>query len=264
VCMQVLFPAESGYRRLFSSSPTNSYAIITMDFGHGTVLWKLRNEALQFNEFSTTKLWVYILNKCLFTNPDYVVSSEEPPSKHESLKRIGIMVEQYDCDNDVFELKILLLAENNHDLATASIITTLEQQIHSRCREFLEVSKREAVWAVSAYGPYARLWLCSKADMYSVYPRDKQKNSRDLYRDIKYHSEAFLQYFSAISDIHLPKVDSVQMVHDYIDEDVVMASEVPGPLSHANPEFITEDSGVGPSTASGSTEIGPQLQSHCP
>lgn len=161
------------------------------------VLTKLYDDALRLPEFATKKLWTYIFNKIVFFDPQWIVGTEQPPTEYESLARIDVVVELFQNSS----LSVVLIAEKKRGKANPSTIKSLEGQVYDRCKEYLQASDRDAVWAITCFGPNFRLWLCRRTrhSLKAVYP-DVNSGSREAYCDVMKNWDDFLWYCNLIKE----------------------------------------------------------------
>ena len=124
-----------------------------MDFSYGSVLWKLRNETLQFPEFPTKKLWQHMISRYMLLGPEWVTRSEQAASKYQNLRRLDLMTEYYNVSSTGFDLEVFVFSEKKKAKAGPNDTLDAEKQALSRGKEFLLASDRFAVRVITVFGP---------------------------------------------------------------------------------------------------------------
>lgn len=182
-----------------------------MSFQRGSVYEALRDNANHRSEAETAKFWVHYLRSKVFTNPDvWIVSQEQHPRPYDDLRKIDIQVDYYNTSVPV--LNVFSVGEAKSGKAGHREILNVEQQAFNRSNEVLEHTEREAVWAMTFYGSRARLWACcrGKRHLEPVYPLDKERGKKELYKDIKHHEDAILKRFEYLMQFPTPTAFTVQ------------------------------------------------------
>lgn len=165
-----------------------------MDISTNNVLRRLRHDAIRHDEWATKKLWRYVLGELVFFSPHWMVSTEQPPV-YNSLRRIDIIVE--DVNTVSGGAGILLVVEAKKGRASLGDIAEVETQAFTACMEYIIENGRKSVWAMTCFGPEARLWACYRNTtlLDPFFPREVGAGERSAYVDIKGSEESFTHAF---------------------------------------------------------------------
>lgn len=196
-----------------------------MSFAAGSIYATLRENANHRSEAETAKFWLHYLQFQVFTDPNmWIVSQEQPPQPYDTQRRIDFLVEYYDTSR---VLNIFSVGEAKSGKAGRSEILTVEQQAFDRSHEVLRSTDRDAVWAMTFYGARARLWACrrGKQQLDPVYPLDRERGKKDLYRDIKHHEGDFLKIFGHMMLFPMPVASTVGSFLSWVAGEATMVDD---------------------------------------
>ena len=149
-------------------------------FNMNPILQDLARDANTYDEWATKRFWMYVLDKLVFTSPNWMVSSEQPPTRmHGNLRRVDLIVERLDED-----ITILFLEAKKHN-AEVNDVADVEHQAFTACTEYLLNNNRRTVWAMTCVGTKARFWAQSLDTDYltPVLPTDPHLGNIQSYID---------------------------------------------------------------------------------
>lgn len=160
----------------------------------GSTSWCLRYDAEHGKKHATKHLWTYLLNKYIFPGEEWVVSTGKPPARHEDLHRSDILVEH--CQDS--ELHVFLVCQKHCGPVDSKVISDMERKAYKRSMAYLMASGRDAVWALTCWGPFFRIWVCRRhgpSHLEPFYPQWRRGHSPGAYLDIKYATAEFHECF---------------------------------------------------------------------
>ncbi|KAI1265981.1 hypothetical protein F5Y18DRAFT_34188 [Xylariaceae sp. FL1019] len=154
---------------------------------------KLWNDAQIHPEWATTRLWEYIFNHNVFTEEDWVVASQQPPThKPGDLRRVDIVVEK--IDNDARTVGTLLFVEAKRASASLSDIDQVEYQAFTAACAYSITNEVENIWAMTCVGSKARIWIFQQNAIYMTpfVPKGEGLSAKHEYLEIDTHGETIL------------------------------------------------------------------------
>jgi hypothetical protein len=181
--------------------------------------WQLlqrREEALRLGDYATTKFWQRVFNKHIFNGDQWDVFSQQPPTPT-SQRPNNLVIEGWGIRAQESHSH-LLIVELKHGLATPKDTEEVQNQALNACAEHARHTNRETLWAMTCFGPNARLWAYSTLAPHLVgfYPKGGNSNiadddsalrSRSLHLDICEKKVGFLDAFRHIKQNPDPSPD---------------------------------------------------------
>ncbi|KAE8442168.1 hypothetical protein EG329_003756 [Mollisiaceae sp. DMI_Dod_QoI] len=152
---------------------------------------KLWADAQTRPEWASTKFWEYIFSHNIFDGPEWVVSSQQPPTYDDGdLRRIDLVVENIDENANS---AALMFMEAKRASATLDLVLEVEYQAFTACCAALYATGRESIWAMTCVGTRAKLWAYRRDDDYltQFYPLSDNLSEKDEY--VEYSSEVLTQ-----------------------------------------------------------------------
>lgn len=171
------------------------------------LLRDLYNDASVHDEWATTKLWEYLFNKKYFSDDEWIVASQQPPSRaYPSLRRVDLIIQYHPLGNRVWETVLFLEAKRN--AARETDIAECETQAWRAGLEIHSTEGQRPVWFMTAIGPTFRVWIYDPAtDLpVPVLPGCLGIDHEDDYLDIDNaeNSKALREAFRSIKRHHIP------------------------------------------------------------
>ena len=168
-----------------------------MSISQNPMVKELRQEALRFDEYATTAYWEHIFNKYIFEGDSWSVASQQPPAPG-SQRRMDLLVKGL-VAKGVFSYLLVVKAKSGP--ATPSDIETVEFQALYDCMEHLAYSQREKMWAMTCFGPRARLWAFQEGQEHltQLFPVGNSLAERSEYADFAEEEDNFVKAFRLIA-----------------------------------------------------------------
>ncbi|KAI1159002.1 hypothetical protein F5B18DRAFT_638783 [Nemania serpens] len=130
-------------------------------------LQRLWNDAQQHPEWATTRLWEYIFNRVVFTESNWVVSSQQPPTHQPGeLRRVDLVVEEIDTQAQT--IGTLLFVEAKRANASPRDIEEVEYQAFTAACAYYVETGVESLWTMTCVGSRARLWIFHEKSTYLI------------------------------------------------------------------------------------------------
>ncbi|AEO59481.1 hypothetical protein MYCTH_2063233 [Thermothelomyces thermophilus ATCC 42464] len=123
-------------------------------------LARLWQDAQTHPEWATTRLWEYLFNHIVFTDDNFIVSSQQPPTHQPGeLRRVDLVIEK--MDSTATTIGTLLFLEAKRASASRTDIEEVEYQAFTAaCAYYIETGL-EPIWTMTCVGSAARLWIFS-------------------------------------------------------------------------------------------------------
>lgn len=169
----------------------------------------LYNDAQVRDEYATTRLWEYLLNKKYFYQQEWILSSQQPPSYAlRSLRRVDLVIEHHNL-NRREDRKVVVFVEGKKHGAVNDDIVTCEGQLFGAAAEMTTAERKQPVWLMSVIGTRFQLMIYDPASMFTVpfLPGCfALVESVSSYLDIddRQHSNALHGAFRYIRNNHIP------------------------------------------------------------
>ncbi|KAI9730330.1 MAG: hypothetical protein M1818_008233 [Claussenomyces sp. TS43310] len=113
-------------------------------------------EAQTKPEWATTLFWEYVLKEQFFSGRDWTISSQQPPTNEASdLRRVDLRIQRWNNKR----WNTILFFEAKKQNCSQAEIDTLEGQAYEACVSHMRYTGREEMYAVTAIGTSARLWV---------------------------------------------------------------------------------------------------------
>ncbi|KAI0154772.1 hypothetical protein GGR57DRAFT_95865 [Xylariaceae sp. FL1272] len=150
-------------------------------------LWK---DAQEHMEWATTRLWEHIFNRLVFTEENWVVSSQQPPTHEPSdRRRVDLVVEQ--IDEQGRKVGTLLFVEAKRANASITEIQEAEYQAFTAACAYHIETNVKSLWAMTCVGSKARIWIFSERIDYLMpyVPQGDELSAIHEYLEISTHGE---------------------------------------------------------------------------
>ncbi|KAF5002971.1 hypothetical protein FDECE_10444 [Fusarium decemcellulare] len=127
-----------------------------MSISQDTHILSLRDDAIQFGGYATTKFWGRVFNRHIFKGEQWNISTYQPPAPMSQM-RINVLVERWGVSNQEASSYLLVIGANL-GRATPGDIQEVESQAMKACIEHGQYTNRGTLWVMTCFGPEARLW----------------------------------------------------------------------------------------------------------
>ncbi|KAI1192267.1 hypothetical protein F5B17DRAFT_5554 [Nemania serpens] len=136
---------------------------ILVDWG----IQRLWDDAQQHPEWATTRLWGYIFNRVVFTESNWIVSSQQPPTHQPGdLRRVDLVVEEIDTHAQT--VGTLLFVQAKRANASSTDIEEVEYQAFTAACAYSIETKVKSLWIMTCVGSKARLWAFREETIYLI------------------------------------------------------------------------------------------------
>lgn len=168
---------------------------------------RFAREALTLDEWAMKRFWRRVFEKHVFFEPEWDVSTEQPPRLHGTQRRVDIAIELTINNIPTF----IAFVELKKGKAEPQDIAEVESQAFSACFEYyVENRHRTRLWAMTCYGTSIRIWIFdSRFDMLDpYYPAQEDVGERMYYVDFRDDELAIMQVLEYIKENPEPPSDS--------------------------------------------------------
>ena len=161
-------------------------------------------------ECSTTSLWEYYFNRVAFSEPIWIVSSQQPQVEF-TRERVDIVVEGRIHASR--EVSTLLFFEAKKQSATGIELETAETDTYKKAIDYLTYYKFDSVYTMTCFGTYYRLWVLFVNDDYMTdfYPIGAGLSDKTEYLELSTSREELAKAFDFIKMYPCPTRESTDL-----------------------------------------------------
>ncbi|KAK9444633.1 hypothetical protein VB005_01696 [Metarhizium brunneum] len=174
-------------------------------FDSDRTLSQLYHDAKRLPEYASTTLFGHWLRVYIFTEKDWVISTERPTREHHDRTRLDIVVQTLLLDPTYAMIKskflrntwiFWLTAEGKKQKSGREDLRYAEEQAYTKTWNYLHENKDavRSCWVMTYFGTQARLWACQykgSGALEAFLPLEGENGEKSSYLDIKENEHYF-------------------------------------------------------------------------
>ncbi|KUI63586.1 hypothetical protein VM1G_10403 [Cytospora mali] len=227
----------------------------------------LYDDARVKDEFATTRFWEYIFQKQFFPGPNWVLSSQQPPTLAvDHLRRVDLTIEHFSSQSN--PQTVLFMEAKKHGAPESDIRAVETQAFDASMQYSYYVQNPHPIWVQTCVGTSTRFWIYSPGDDFltAFLPGAFGQADQDKYLDADEFGGDIIRAVTYIARHHIPpnkfigsRTPSVSTVNSSASEppqspssaartkleDLAAASKAPIPLEEGFWSYMEITSEVG-------------------
>lgn len=175
-------------------------------------------ESAQYNpEWASTRLWEHLFRHYFFSEKEWVISSQQPPTQDPSdLRRVDLVVEDF---SDAAGFTTVLFMEAKRASVKQSDIDEVEKQAYdAACAYCGTLPEPRPIWTMTCIGGTARVWIFDISSDYLLpyIPNTAGISEEKEYLDIRTHGLDLQGAMNFIKINRIPPSETVQASSSFV------------------------------------------------